>query len=70
MVLGGEKMNLKKLRENRELTQYKLSKISGIPQPSIFRIEKGLQNPGADIVIKLCDALGCTADELLGRKSE
>ena len=63
-------MNLKKLRENRELTQYKLSKISGIPQRSIFRIEKGLQNPGADIVIKLCDALGCTADELLGRKNE
>ena len=63
-------MNLKKLRENRELTQYKLSKISGIPQPSIFRIEKGLQNPGADIVIKLCDALGCTADELLGRMNE
>lgn len=61
-------MNLKKIRESKGISQYRLSKLSGIPQSNICRIEAEDQNPGASSIIALCDALGCTADELLGRK--
>lgn len=61
-------MNLKAIRNRVGISQYELALLSGVPQASIYRIESGEQKPGADIIIKLCDALECTADELLGRK--
>ena len=62
-------MSLKEIREARGISQYKLSHTAGVRQSTICRIESGEQKPGADIIIKLCDALDCTADELLGRKA-
>ena len=61
-------MNLRAIRIRAGKSQYELAALANVPQASIHRIEKGEQKPGADIIIKLCDALGCSADELLGRK--
>lgn len=47
-------------RQEKGITQTELSKLSGIPQKTISRIENGLDIPTFDTVGKLMNALGCT----------
>ena len=58
--------NLKKIREERGLTQGELAKLSGISRVTINRIENGMQR---EIMVgnlnKLADALGCSVSELI-----
>lgn len=45
-------------REKSNLTQRELSKISGIRQPVIARIEKGVNSPQTNTLMKLLYAMG------------
>lgn len=45
------------LRTKKGLSQHDLAKITGIKQPIISRMEKGITNPRLDTVIKIVDAL-------------
>lgn len=47
-------------RESQKLTQRDLSKISGIKQPAIARIEKGINSAQTSTIIKLLYPMGYT----------
>jgi transcriptional regulator with XRE-family HTH domain len=56
---------LKNARQNKGLTQEKLSKLTGINQKVISKYEQGVILPGADNLQKLIISLEITADYLL-----
>ena len=47
--------NLKTLRQSKKLTQNQLSKILGVDQRTISAWEKGVCEPGFEILAKLCE---------------
>lgn len=58
--------NLKRLRISRNLSQNKLSKMSGIPRATLFRLESiEDSNPTLNIIYKLCLALKVTPNDLI-----
>jgi transcriptional regulator with XRE-family HTH domain len=57
---------LRLLRQSRQLTQKELAEQVGVAQPYIAEIESGKKKPSTHVLEKLCDALGCSADFLLG----
>lgn len=59
---------LRRLRREAGLTQPALCDASGVSQPHLCRIERGLREPGLSVLIALADALRLTLDELVGRR--
>ena len=57
--------NLKKLREQKEMSKYKIAQLSGIAESQILKFEAGREIREKDI-IKLVEVLDCTSDELIG----
>jgi transcriptional regulator with XRE-family HTH domain len=58
------------LRESRErvgLTQEELSFRAGLSRPYISQLERNLKSPTVDTLFLICDALGISAAELIGR---
>ena len=55
-----------KIAERKQLTKYKVAKISGIPQSTFLDIvnEKNL-NPAIETISKIANGLGVTVSELL-----
>ena len=47
-------------RESKKISQRKLSKLSGIKQPAIARIEKRVNSPSISTLIKLLYPMGYT----------
>lgn len=60
---GGFWMNVKKIRNEKELSIRELSELSGVPKRTIEDIER-FDRCKVDTAIKLADALGVTLDEL------
>jgi transcriptional regulator with XRE-family HTH domain len=60
-------VRLKRLREERGLSQGQLAKLSGIPKGTLIQWEYGKRTPLLDAAAKLADALDITLDELAGR---
>ena len=58
-------IKLEYYRQLREMTVYKLSKITGISRRHITKIETGASSPTADKVIDICLALDITPNDLL-----
>lgn len=56
---------IKLLRSAQNLNQTQLAELVGITQPFLSDIEKGKRKPSIEVLQKLCDALGCSADYLL-----
>ena len=48
----------KALRKGQKITQTKLAKVTGIPQPNITRFESDKSNPTLEMMIKMAAALG------------
>jgi transcriptional regulator with XRE-family HTH domain len=64
------KIYLKELRENRGLTQAELACMCGFESLAAISFwESGVRLPGAENIIKLCKALQCSSDQLLGLES-
>jgi transcriptional regulator with XRE-family HTH domain len=61
-------VRLKKLRQDRGLSQGQLAKLAGIPKGTLLQWEYGLRTPLLDAAVKLADALEVTLDELAGRE--
>ena len=57
---------LKTLREEKGLSQNKLSKATGISQVAISRWERGKQIPNIDTAIIFAKYFGVSTDYLLG----
>ena len=59
-------IRLQEIREERKLTQKKLSLISGVPQQTISAIEAGVRkNPGILTLRCLATALECSVDDMV-----
>lgn len=59
----------RKIRQRRKLlrlTQTQLAQRLGITQAYLAEIEKGRKRPSLEVLEKLCDTMGCSADYLLG----
>jgi transcriptional regulator with XRE-family HTH domain len=61
------KLNLRKLRELRGMTQAEMGARAGIGSASVSHFETGQRVPSLDSLVKLADALRVTVDALLGR---
>ena len=67
MALENLATRLKMLRESKGLTKYRLSKLSGISETYLYRLELGeIKNPRRDTLAALADGLGITLSELIG----
>lgn len=69
-TMSGEKMrlNLKKYRKSKNLSQVELANSSGLSIDVIRSLECGrldMRNSKADTLLKLADVLSCTVDDLL-----
>lgn len=60
--------HLRQLRENHMLSTSRLSKLSGLSQSFIFRIESGEKQPTLETLRKLAQGLGISLGELLGEE--
>lgn len=58
-------IRLKELREARNLTQAGLSELSGVPQPTISRIESGTGAIDLGVLERLANALDVDAAFLI-----
>lgn len=54
------------MRKAQKLSQNQLAALVGITQPFMSDIESGKRRPSLEVLEKFCDALGCSADYLLG----
>lgn len=61
---GVRALNLKFLREKKNISQYRLSKESGISQGLISEYESGQKTPGMKNLLKLSQALGVSVSSL------
>lgn len=59
-------MKLKKLREQKKMSQGKLAELSGISQNYISNIETGKHEATEGVIIKLCQGLEVDPNTLLG----
>lgn len=57
--------NLKRLRLARQVSQQKLSELSGVPRPTLAHLESGAANPTLSVVLKVSEALKVRLEELL-----
>ncbi|MEZ4448628.1 MAG: helix-turn-helix transcriptional regulator [Nannocystaceae bacterium] len=64
--MGELGQRLRTIREERDLTQHALAKVSGIAADMISRLENGhYTTPGLRTLLRLADALGVGVAELL-----
>lgn len=54
-------------RERRKLSKYAIAKRSGLSQPMIGYVERGLRNPTLETVLRMADALDMDFAELVQR---
>ena len=62
--------SLIELRNSLNMTQKELSKLTGIDQADISRIERGLSNPTIKLLQKIADSLNMTLELRFVPKSE
>lgn len=61
--------NLKKLRQQKKLSQEKLARLTDISYNTISKIEAGkAKNPTFETLSRLADIFEVSIDELVGRK--
>lgn len=59
---------IKKIREEKHLTQIDLAKLAGISQATLSLLEMGKIKITLEICLSLAEGLGCSLDYLLGRE--
>lgn len=64
---GGKK--IASARNNARLTQATLAEMIGISEKYLSRIECGKQSPNITVIVKICESLYISADELLFTKT-
>lgn len=63
-MLGDE---LRKAREEADLTQEQLSFAAGIDRSYISQLENDRKSPTVAILFRICDALGVSPSEIIAR---
>ena len=67
MVFGRE---LKKLRQQKHLTQEQLAERADLSVPYISHLERGSKKPSMAVLVRLAESLGVTVDRLLSGNQE
>lgn len=62
--------NLKKIREERNLTKKELCEKAGLSERAYLTYEFGEREPKIGVICKLADFYGVTTDYLLGREAD
>jgi len=57
--------NLRRLREERGLTQAALAQAAGVPRPTLAKLESGSPNPTLHVLARVAEALRVAIEELL-----
>jgi len=61
--------NVKKFRQQADLSQDQMARKAGMPYSTYLKIENGTTpNPSIQNVLNIADALGISLDELVGKK--
>ena len=55
---------MKSARQAKGLSQSELSKLVGVSRQTVNMVESGEYNPTLALCIKICEALGCTLNDL------
>jgi len=58
--------NLRRLREERGLSQQQMAELSGVPRPTWASLESGSANPTLAVLSKVAAALQVSIEELIG----
>lgn len=61
---------LKQARRERKISQRKLAQSIGIAPPSMSQMKQARYEPSIALLIRICETLKVSADELLGLKEE
>jgi transcriptional regulator with XRE-family HTH domain len=56
---------LRQLREQKELTRYRLAQLSGVSKEGVNKLERGDADPRLSTLVKLAAALGVSPRDLL-----
>ena len=56
---------LREVRKSKGMSQYRLSKLSGVPQTTLSQYENKGSEPGIDILKRLCSALEISVSDFL-----
>lgn len=62
-----KRLNLKEIREARDMTQRRLAQDLGVTPGVVAKWELGYHSISMENLVALADVLGCTTDEILGR---
>ena len=62
--------NIRRLRKSQRMTQQKLARAVYGNQDMVCNWELGKHAPSAYYLVRIADVLGCSVDELLGRKEK
>ena len=63
-MLGDE---LRKAREDAKKTQEQLSFAADVDRTYISQLENNRKSPTVDVLFRICDSLGVSASEVIGR---
>lgn len=58
--------NVRRLREERGLSQHQIAKLAGIPRPTWASLESGAANPTLAVLARAAAALSVSIEELIG----
>jgi len=61
---------LVRLRKERGITQAQMATLLGVSQPVVSDYERGALRLHGELILKVAEILGVSADELLGRDSQ
>ena len=59
-------MNIKQLREQRDMTQEELANRLGVKYPAVSKWERGMAYPSMNTVIKMAELFQVSMDVVLG----
>ena len=57
--------NIRRIREERQVSQAYLATHAGIAQPTLCQIERGTKNPSLQVAAEIARLLGCPIEALL-----
>ncbi len=60
----------RQIREEKQLTKYKLTQITGISGHHIKGIEEGTRQPTIDTLQRLLEAMGCTMADFFSENAQ
>ena len=61
--------NIRRIREEKDMTQAFVAKQAGISQAMLCQIERGTKNPSLQIGKEIADILGCDIDSLISGRA-